>query len=66
MTLLTGVVILGGLRWIARVAELIVPFMCGLYILMSLTVLGMNITHIPLAALHIVQGAFTPTRFTEA
>lgn len=60
MTAMTGVVILGGLRWIAKVAEKIVPFMCGLYILMALTVLGMNVTHIPLAALHIVQGAFSP------
>jgi alanine or glycine:cation symporter, AGCS family len=60
MTGMTGVVILGGLKWIAGVAEKIVPFMCGLYILMSLTVLAMNFTHIPLAALHIVQGAFSP------
>lgn len=60
MTILTGAVILGGLTMIARVAEKIVPLMCGLYILMSLYVLAMNAAHIPDAFREILAGAFQP------
>ena len=60
MTGLTGAVILGGLSVIARVAELIVPVMCGLYILMSLFVLGTNAVLIPDAVATIVRSAFAP------
>ena len=60
MTGLTGAVILGGLSVIARVAELIVPVMCGLYILMSLFVLGTNAALIPDAVATIVRSAFAP------
>lgn len=60
MTILTGSVILGGLTVIARVAEKIVPLMCGLYILMSLYVLAINSAHIPAALSAILSGAFQP------
>lgn len=33
LAILTGVVILGGIKSIGKVAEIIVPFMCGLYLL---------------------------------
>jgi AGCS family alanine or glycine:cation symporter len=60
MTVLTGAVILGGLTVIARVAEKIVPLMCGMYILMSLYVLATNAALIPDAFRAILAGAFSP------
>ncbi|TKT77649.1 sodium:alanine symporter family protein [Aquamicrobium sp. LC103] len=44
---ITGVVIFGGIRQIARVAEIVVPFMAGAYLLMAVVVLIMNITEVP-------------------
>ncbi len=60
MTLLGGVVIIGGIRSISRVAEKIVPLMCGIYILACLVILGMNFTAIPDAIVLIVTSAFSP------
>ncbi len=60
MTLLGGVVIIGGIRSIARVAEKIVPLMCGIYILASLIILFMNFGAIPDAIAQIFSGAFNP------
>ncbi|MEM1013736.1 MAG: amino acid carrier protein [Planctomycetota bacterium] len=44
---ITFLVIIGGIRWIGRVASIIVPFMCVVYLLAALWVLGNNITAIP-------------------
>ncbi len=60
MTLLGGVVIIGGIRSIARVAEKIVPLMCGIYVLACLTILFMNFGAIPEAVSEIFSGAFDP------
>ena len=60
MTLLGGVVIIGGIRSIARVAEKIVPLMCGIYIVACLVILGSNFGDIPAAIVLIVDSAFTP------
>ena len=60
MTLLGGVVIIGGIRSIARVAEKIVPLMCGIYVLACLTILFMNFGAIPEAVSEIFAGAFDP------
>jgi len=55
---LTALVIFGGIRKIARVAEYVVPFMAGIYLLVALTVLGMHITEVPQMLLRIVTTAF--------
>ncbi len=60
MALLGGVVIIGGIRSIARVAEKIVPLMCGIYILACLVILFMNFSEIPEAISKIIAGAFNP------
>lgn len=44
---LTAVVIFGGIRKIAMVAEYVVPFMAGVYLLVALYVLLMNLTDVP-------------------
>ncbi|MFT5322271.1 MAG: AGCS family alanine or glycine:cation symporter [Planctomycetaceae bacterium] len=59
MTIAVGVVIIGGIRSIARVAEKIVPTMCGVYVLSCLAILLMNAGLIPDAISSILSGAFS-------
>jgi len=58
MTVLAGVVIIGGIRRIAQVAEKIVPTMCGIYVLAALFILAKNAGEIPAAFSSIIGGAF--------
>jgi alanine or glycine:cation symporter, AGCS family len=58
IAVLAGVVIFGGLRSIARFAEIIVPFMAAAYVLMALYVLVMNISEVPGVIALIFKGAF--------
>lgn len=60
MTAAVGVVIIGGIRSIARVAEKIVPLMCGVYVLAALGIIVMNIDAVPAAISSIVSQAFSP------
>jgi AGCS family alanine or glycine:cation symporter len=60
MALLVGVVIIGGIRSIARVTDKVVPFMCGLYVLFALIIIGVHIQNIDEAFLAIWDGAFSP------
>ena len=59
MSVLVGVVILGGIKRIAATAEKIVPLMCGIYVVASLFILSKNFDAIPAAFGAIVGGAFT-------
>ncbi|SHE44635.1 alanine or glycine:cation symporter, AGCS family [Modicisalibacter ilicicola DSM 19980] len=54
-----GLVILGGIKTIARVTEKVVPFMAILYCLMALLVIAMNADALPYAVTAIFRGAFT-------
>ncbi|MCF4152166.1 alanine:cation symporter family protein [Dethiosulfovibrio sp. F2B] len=58
--ILTALVIFGGLRRIAQVAEVIVPLMAGLYILGSLYVVLTHISEIPAVFSLIFKSAFGP------
>ena len=60
MVVLVGVVIIGGIRRIASVADKVVPSMCAVYVLACLYILGVNFSEIPGAFATIVQQAFTP------
>ncbi len=60
MTLLVGVVIIGGIKRIAQTAEKIVPTMCAVYVVACLFVLFTHASHIPQAFSTIFEGAFTP------
>ncbi|MBQ0776383.1 MAG: alanine:cation symporter family protein [Pseudomonas sp.] len=53
-----GLVIFGGLRSIARFAELIVPFMAAAYVLMALVVMALHFTEVPGVLAMIVKSAF--------
>ncbi len=60
LSFLTGVVILGGIKRIAHVAGIIVPFMCAFYVIGAVMILLLNIEAIPGAFAQIVKYAFTP------
>ena len=60
IAVLVGIVIVGGLKGIAKVTDKVVPGMAGLYILMCVIVIGANITEIGTAFSLIVDGAFSP------
>jgi alanine or glycine:cation symporter, AGCS family len=59
MAALVGVVIIGGIRSIARVTDKIVPFMAILYVGSALVIILANIDRIGWAFGQILEGAFT-------
>lgn len=59
MTLLTAVVILGGIRSIARVCQALVPFMAIVYVAGCLVLLIMNASTLPQTVTLILTSAFT-------
>jgi AGCS family alanine or glycine:cation symporter len=60
MAVLVALVIIGGIKEIARVTSVMVPFMAILYMLGALTVILFNLGGIPGAIADIVTGAFVP------
>lgn len=60
LVVLVGVVIVGGIQSIGKVAEKIVPLMCGLYLIASLWVILANIDMLGDALQIIYVEAFTP------
>lgn len=59
--IIVTLVVLGGIKSIAKVSEYVVPFMAIIYILLSLFVIFTNLTAIPEALRQIVVGAFNPS-----
>jgi len=59
--ILVGVVIIGGIRSIAKVTGKIVPLMASIYVLAALAVIIMNIQNVAPAFAAIVDGAFSPS-----
>jgi len=60
MAVLVGLVIVGGIQSIAKVASLVVPAMCGIYLLACLFILGTHLGAIPGAVSLIFEQAFSP------
>lgn len=60
VTLCVGLVIIGGIQRIAKVSEVIVPFMAVLYVVCGMLILICNVQAIPTAVYQIVVGAFAP------
>ncbi|MBN8446097.1 MAG: alanine:cation symporter family protein [Gammaproteobacteria bacterium] len=58
--LLVGLVIVGGIKSIARVTSKLVPLMCGIYLTAALVILGLHWQDLPAAFLTIIKGAFAP------
>jgi alanine or glycine:cation symporter, AGCS family len=61
LAILTGIVIIGGIKRIASVTEKLVPAMAVIYIVASLIIIFAHFSEIPAAIGLILQGAFTPT-----
>lgn len=59
LAVLTGLVILGGIKSIGRVTSYIVPFMAVFYIIGGMIIIFTNITHVPEAFALIFKEAFT-------
>ena len=60
MSTLVGVVIIGGIKSISRVASIIVPFMCGVYLIACIFILISKFSLIPAAFALIFEQAFSP------
>lgn len=60
MAILVGIVIIGGIKSIAKVTDKIVPFMVAIYVIASLFVIFSNFGMIGAAFGQIFEGAFSP------
>ncbi|MDZ5078957.1 alanine/glycine:cation symporter family protein [Nesterenkonia sp. HG001] len=58
LTVLTGLIVVAGLRSVARVAQNVVPLMASLYIILGLVVIIMNIEELPRVLTQILGDAF--------
>ena len=64
ITIVVGMVLLGGIKRIAKVTEKLVPFMAVLYIVLGLGVVVLNIDAVPSVFASIISGAFNPSAVT--
>jgi AGCS family alanine or glycine:cation symporter len=55
-----GLVIIGGIKGIARVTSKIVPFMAVIYVTAGMVIILMNLSAVPAAFVAIFNGAFSP------
>ncbi len=55
---IAAIVIFGGIRSIAKVAELVVPFMAGAYLLLAIVIMLLNFDKVPATLWLIVGSAF--------
>jgi len=56
---LLSLVVIGGIRGITHVTEILVPFMAAIYVIAALIIIFANIGHVPAAFGEIFHGAFT-------
>lgn len=59
LTVCVGLVVIGGLKRIAQVSQVVVPFMAVLYFVFALIIIVTHLGEIPAAALAIVKSAFS-------
>ncbi|MBR2403157.1 MAG: alanine:cation symporter family protein [Lachnospiraceae bacterium] len=64
LTVGVALVLIGGVKRIAKVSEIVVPFMAVIYILLGFVIIVCNITKVPEAVAIIVKGAFNPQAVT--
>ena len=58
ITLCTALVIIGGIKRISSVSQVVVPFMAILYVIAAIIILALNVTAIPDAFVTIFRSAF--------
>lgn len=64
ITILVGLVLLGGIKRIGSVSEKLVPFMAVLYIILGVGVVLVNLEKVPSVFHDIITGAFNPSAVT--
>ncbi len=64
IAIVVALVLLGGIKRIAKVTEMLVPFMAILYVILGFGVIILNIERVPGVFNMIFKGAFTPAAFT--
>ena len=64
VTILVGMVLLGGIKRIGSVTEKLVPFMALIYVVLAFGVVILNISRVPEVLSSIVYGAFNPRAVT--
>ena len=64
LAVLIGLILLGGIKRIGQVAEKLVPFMAGIYIILAIGVVILNYRNIPTVFASIFKGAFSPASVT--
>jgi len=60
LALVVGVVIIGGIKSIARVTEKIVPFMAAIYVGAAVIIIGYHFSELGMVFQKIINGAFSP------
>lgn len=64
LAICVALVVIGGIRRIASVSQVVVPLMAVMYILFCVVLMVCNITEIPAAVEEILRGAFDPSAVT--
>ncbi len=64
IAIIVALVLLGGIKRIAKVTEKLVPFMAVLYVLLSIGVIALNAQRVPEVFSAIFHGAFNPHAVT--
>ncbi len=64
LAICVALVVIGGIRRIASVSQIVVPLMAVTYILFCVVLMVCNITEIPAAVGEILRGAFDPSAVT--
>ncbi len=60
LAIMVGVVIIGGIKSIAKVTEKIVPFMAAIYVGAALIIIGYHFADLHIVFSKIIKGAFSP------
>ncbi|MFC7375151.1 alanine/glycine:cation symporter family protein [Brachybacterium sp. GCM10030268] len=60
LAVLTGVIVFGGMRRVARVAQNMVPLMALIYLVIGILIVGLNLGELPRVIGQIVTEAFSP------
>src|SRR5574344_724895 len=61
VAIIVGMIVIGGIKSIAKVTEKMVPSMCFLYLALAAIVIALNLKAVPFALLTILKEAFTPS-----
>lgn len=64
VTVCVALVLLGGIKRISNVAQIIVPFMAVVYVSFCVILMVCNVTELPAAIKTVVEGAFCPSAVT--